>query len=132
MQQLTVQLVALSLLKPHEEIVQAHTRILIRQISLDQAIRVPVMADTNSKVILDGHHRVKAAEAMRLVKIPCLLVDYYDDSVIAVFSRRKEIHITKKNVIDAGIAGTLFPHKTTRHLLYVSFQSLPIGLSRLQ
>lgn len=104
-------------LKPHEKVLPKHIQKLLKEIQKDKAIYTPVLIDKKSKVILDGHHRVFIARLLKMQKIPCIEVNYFNDAEVSVLPRRKNILITKEDVIQAGLKGKLFPHKTTKHIL---------------
>lgn len=119
-------------LKIHESVDSDHLRDLQSQISLDGHIKVPIIVDKNSMVVLDGHHRLNCCRNLGFKKIPCMLVDYFGDPEITVSSRRKKFKITKKIVVAAGLTGSLFPRKTTRHCVPYKFKNLFIPLTYLQ
>lgn len=119
-------------LKTHERVNYSHLHELQDQISKDGCIKVPIIVDKNSLVILDGHHRLNCCKNLGFRKIPCMLVDYIADPEILVSSRRKSFKITKKIVVAAGLSGSLFPQKTTRHFVPYKFKNLFIPLTYLQ
>lgn len=119
-------------LKTHELVNFKHLHSLQRQIEADGHIKVPIIVDKNSMVVLDGHHRLNCCKNLGFKRIPCMLVDYFGDPKIKVSSRRKKFKITKKIVITAGLTGSLFPHKTTRHSIPYKFKKLFIPLTYLQ
>lgn len=127
-----LKLVNIDNLKFHEDINPSRLSKLQAQISTDGHIKTPIIVDKKNMVILDGHHRFNCCKNLGLKKIPCVLVDYLEDSEIKVSSRKKNFKITKKIVIAAGINGFLFPHKTTRHSLPYKFKNLFIPLTNLQ
>lgn len=132
MQIVTTQLVDIKKLKPHEEINEKYLKVLLQDVLKDQAIYKPILVDKISKVILDGHHRFSVAKKLNLATIPALLVDYFDDSIISVYSRRKELPVTKTKILKAGLHGSLFPHKSTRHVLHIPYSVVPHSLSTLK
>jgi hypothetical protein len=119
-------------LKLHEVVNSPHLRELQAQISRDGYLKVPIIVDKNSLVILDGHHRLNCCKNLGFKRIPCMLVDYFGDSEITVSSRRKNFKITKRIVIAAGLTGSLFPYKTTKHFVPYKFKNLFIPLTSLQ
>jgi len=119
-------------LKRHEVVNSLHLCELQAQISNDGYLKVPIIVDKNSLVVLDGHHRLNCCKNLGFKRIPCMLVDYFGDPDIRVSSRRKNFKITKKIVIAAGLSGSLFPQKTTRHLVPYKFKNLFIPLTSLQ
>lgn len=125
-------LINIDTLKLHEAVSSSRLHKLQAQISADRCIKVPIIVDKKSMVILDGHHRFNCCKNLGLKKIPCMLVDYLEDPKIRVSSRKKRFKITKKIVLAAGLNGFLFPNKTTRHSLPYKFKNLFIPLTNLQ
>src|SRR6185295_10817500 len=96
MQVLKPQLLLIKDLKPHEEYNDAYHKILLEDVVIDHSINTPILVDKQTKVILDGHHRFSVAKKLKLAKIPCLMIDYLDDAVISVFSRKQNLIVDKK------------------------------------
>ena len=128
---LKIQLLPVKGLKPHEEISEKNYFTVLQDILNEQIIYNPLIVDLKTNVILDGHHRFTVAKRLNFPKLPCLTVDYFDDSIISVFPRRDNIFITKQLVITAGITGNLFPNKSTRHVLNVDYSPKPYPLDLL-
>lgn len=126
-----ITLISLAELRPHEKTLKQHAKRLLKEITQDGTINIPILIDKKTRVILDGHHRYTVAKLLKLAKIPCFEVDYFDDRVISISSWRKKIMVTKEDVIAAATSGFLFPHKTTRHTLLVPYSSVPTPLTQL-
>ena len=103
-------------LHPHESVDLDAAHVLVEQIRDTHLFPLPVLIDTDSKVILDGHHRWWAGKELGCARIPCYGVDYMNDDSIRVRSRRPNLIVTKQKVIDMGLSGETFPIKTTRHI----------------
>jgi len=123
-------LVETEALWPHEQVDQEHFRRLLEDIRGDGVLFRPVLVDRRSLVILDGHHRVSALRRMGCRLTPAYLVDYADGS-IEVFPRRRDIPVTKEDVIRMGLLGTLYPPQTSRHVLSVVLAPRPVRLADL-
>src|SRR5438270_7317693 len=123
MQIMQPQLLPLKDLKPHEEISEKNYFFVLQDILKEQIIYNPIIIDAKTGVILDGHHRFTVAKKLNFFKLPCIVVDYFDDNIISVFPRRENVPISKQSVIRAGITGNLFPNKTTRHVLNINYSS---------
>ena len=91
----------------------------------------PVLIDTNTRVILDGHHRWWAGQELGCARIPCYGVDYLEDESIRVQSRRPELTVSKEAVIDMGLSGKTYPIKTTRHIYAMPEFPDPVPLKKL-
>jgi ParB-like chromosome segregation protein Spo0J len=113
------------LLRPHEDVVEGRVRGLADQILLDRFIRYPILVDSRTLVVLDGHHRLAAAKLLGLRFIPVILVDYNGDCV-SVTSWRDGVTVTKDMVREHGLRGNLMPPKTSRHR--VCFEVLEVGV----
>jgi ParB-like chromosome segregation protein Spo0J len=107
------------LLRPHEDVVEGRVRGLADQILLDGFIRYPILVDSKTLVVLDGHHRLAVAKLLGLRFIPAILVDY-DGDCVSVSSWRDGVTVTKDMVREHGLKGNLMPPKTSRHR--VSFE----------
>jgi len=66
----------------HERTIPSMVDALIRKLRRDGAVRDPVMADSASRVVLDGMHRVTALTQMGCLRIPTCLLPYSDPSVV--------------------------------------------------
>jgi len=75
----------------------------------------PILVDTKTKIILDGHHRYWACKRFGCKRVPAYCVDYGDESV-KLRSWRPDEDITKQDVVNMGLSDGIFPHKTTRHI----------------
>ena len=127
---------ALKLLKPgellpHEDVDPARVKHLADEIRAAGAFYPPVLVDDVTRVILDGHHRWRASAALGLSALPCYCVDYLNDPVIRVMSRRPEIAITKADVVATALAGRVYPEKTTRHMYDLPESLEPVSLDQL-
>ena len=89
--------------------------------------RVPITVEKSSLVVMDGHHRLQTAKSLGLSLIPCIMLGY--ESVI-VESRRPDILVTPEEIIRRGLAGDLYPAKSTRHI-FSSEYSCHVPLSEL-
>jgi hypothetical protein len=74
--EMSLLLVPVSSLLPHEEIIPEFLERLAHAIEEDEVIKNPVIADANSLVVLDGNHRVEAFKKLGYGLIPVCLVDY--------------------------------------------------------
>ena len=79
-----VMLVEVTWLKPHEEI-----KLKARDKLLDMTKRwggftKPVLVDTRTGSLLDGHHRLSVAMELGLSKIPAICIDYLSSDAITL------------------------------------------------
>jgi ParB-like chromosome segregation protein Spo0J len=118
-------------LRAHEDVDPARVASLVEEIRAAGAFYPPVLVDDKTRVILDGHHRWRAATALGFRVLPCYCVDYLNDVVIRVMSRRPDIEVSKAGVIATALSGRVYPLKTTRHMYDLPESLEPIPLDRL-
>ena len=109
------QQVRVSQLRPHEATEEELLQKLITELKRGLVVRDPIIADQETWVILDGHHRHAAYKILGLEYAACLFVDYRSPH-IHVETRRPGITVSKEEVIRRGLQGELYPPKTTRHI----------------
>ncbi|HOK65093.1 MAG TPA: ParB N-terminal domain-containing protein [Bacillota bacterium] len=132
----------------HEQVDHGRVTELIAEITKDGVLKYPIIADKNSMVILDGHHRVRALTTLGCLFIPTYLVDYCDDNIIvttwgdaseASRSGRKKLvereplgEVTKDVVVMAALTGRLLPPKTSRHVWPWPYEERPVPINILK
>jgi len=79
--ELKITLVETSSLHIHEEIIPRILEQLVEKIKSDNVWTDPVIVDEKTMVVLDGMHRVAAAERLGFKYIPACLVDYDNPSI---------------------------------------------------
>ena len=126
-----VTLIRNDILKPHEDVDEAYLRELKEVILRDGKIIKPIVVDSSTKVILDGHHRHQVTLDLGLKLIPALLVNYSSYKV-DVRSWRKNINVTKREVVRRGMEKDFYPCKTSRHILNFNIPSLNVSLEYLR
>lgn len=109
-------------LKPHEKGSPLYLEFLKKEILKDGVLKYPVIADEETRVILDGMHRWLALKSLGYKYIPTLLVQAFQRSTIRVGTRRihrYQVDLNEKVMIDkviaSGLSGKLLPPRTTRH-----------------
>lgn len=105
--------IRLNRLKPHEEVVEDNLGKVIESIRSEKVLKEPIIVDSETKVILDGHHRYEAFKVLGERRIPCMLVDYMSDQIEV--DHWKDGSITKKEVVEKGLSDELYSPKTSRH-----------------
>lgn len=108
-------LVDIEELKEHEKTSAVRVALVLASLVMKGAFTTPLLVDAASMTILDGHHRYAAARILGLERVPCWCVDYFDDASVALAPRRQAIAVSKEEVVRRGMAGDLYPRKTTRH-----------------
>ena len=106
--------IELKQLNRHEEIIEENLKKVLTSLKVEKRLKEPVVVDEETKVILDGHHRIKAFEILGLREIPCRLVDYSSDGITVEPNRNGDV--SKEEVIEKGLSDELFPPKTSKHV----------------
>ncbi|WP_273908873.1 transcriptional regulator [Pseudomonas fontis] len=126
-----IELTAIDQLQASEEIDEKHARQLARNISAQQAWRIPLPIECGTGLIMDGNHRLFAARLLGLSHLPCVLLSY-DDPRVSVQ------HWHNGLAFDPGLlqgmlgTGRLLPYKTTRHAFAPALPPINIALADLR
>ena len=128
-----IETIRVDFLKTHEEIKSKKVVKLFEMTQKWGAQRKPVIIDSSTGVILDGHHRYAVAVQLNLEKIAVIRVDYIDDNKIKVESRNqnKSCRKSKSDVINMGLAAQNYPAKTTHHSFDFEVPDIWINLEEL-
>ncbi|MEM3696062.1 MAG: ParB N-terminal domain-containing protein [Candidatus Bathyarchaeia archaeon] len=116
--QTKLKIVKLNKLKQHEEVDPTHLKELKKEIASDKILKFAIAADKNTNIILDGQHRFNAIKELGCKRIPVVYVDY-NSPEIEVQSWKGNPHLTKKDVVEAGLSGRKFPPKTSKHMVRI-------------
>ena len=129
-----VELVPMEILRPHERTIDKKVDELEKMTHRWKAYVLPLVVDSNTGVILDGHHRHQVALRLNLNCLPCVLVDYLGDNSVEldVWPNCGRDSISKNEVIQAGFDGELLPPKPSRHRLSDHLPPISMPLTRLQ
>ncbi len=119
-----VRLLNIDELRIHEAVDEVQILRIMKSIKESGKFYPPVLVDLESKVVLDGHHRLWAAKRLGCKRILCYCVDYISDDGVVLRSWRPDAGVTKQDVVDMGLSDGLFPQKTTRHIY-----ELPDGIA---
>lgn len=123
-------IVPIDRLREHEEIDLRDLEQLVLTLRSAGVVQEPLLVAELSFVILNGHHRYRALQAMGASAAPAWVVDYEDERV-ALDRWGPGPPITKAEVLDRASAGRLFPPKTTRHRLHFDLPAHPTVLADL-
>jgi len=115
---LSVELVNLDRLKPHEGVDCVYLRELKKEIESDGILKFAIAVDKKGNIILDGHHRVAALKELGCAKIPVIFIDYSSPD-IEVQNQRNGTMLTKEEIIKAGLGLKKFPPKTSKHMIKI-------------
>jgi hypothetical protein len=93
---------------------------------------VPIVADREYMVILNGHHRYNALKKMGCKRVPVYLVDYFSPDVrLELWPESSVCKLNKMDVIKMGLGRGVFPPKTTRHTFKLRFSRERVSLAEL-
>lgn len=106
-------LVEINELHPHEEVVTDRLQTLIEYLkTLKPYIIIPsVLVCYNSKMIVDGHHRVYALKELGHTKIPVTMIRYESNLIVPDLAGK----ITKEELINGALNNKMFRPKTSFH-----------------
>ena len=114
-----VELVSLAWLKPHERIKTRNRDKLLEMTIRWGGFTKPLLVDSKSGAILDGHHRHSIAIELQLKRVPVIMIDYLADESISVdvWPASGFDKLTKDDVIKMSLSDDLFPPKTSKHTI---------------
>ena len=129
-----VSLVSLDWLKPHEEIKVKNRDKLLDMTKRWGGFTKPMLVDSETGAILDGHHRHSVAVSLNLKRVPVILIDYLRDKQIEVdvWPGCGLDTITKQQVIDMSLSGDLYPPKTSKHTISNHMPPIHVLLEELE
>lgn len=130
--QVRYELVDAARLKSHEEIRPELLEKLVQEIKTDGYLRKPVLVEDRYFVILDGHHRFEALKELGCKRIPCYVVDYFDEAIyLTTWPGARHTNVKKEDVLKMAADGKLYPPKTTRHIVSIELRETKVNLSEL-
>ena len=94
----------------------------------------PVLVDTRTGSLLDGHHRLSVAMELGLSKIPAICIDYLssDNITLDLWPSSELENITKLMVVEMCESDSLFPPKTTKHDTLFDLPPILVTLAELK
>ena len=128
-----VTLVSLDWLKPHEEIKIKNRDKLLEMTKKWGGFTKPLLVDSQSGAILDGHHRHSVAVSLGLKRVPVILIDYMESDDVSVdpWPGCGLETISKQDVIDMSLSRDLYPPKTSKHTISNHLPPIHILLEEL-
>ncbi|HKV00185.1 MAG TPA: ParB N-terminal domain-containing protein [Vineibacter sp.] len=122
-------LLGLHALRPHESHDEAAAQRLAARIAACGFWTTPIAVEPTLHVILDGHHRWRAAHLLALSYVPAVVVSY-DDPGITLGSWRADEAVSPNRVLDCAASGALLPIRTSRHSFApeIGLINLPIAV----
>ncbi|MGC9133529.1 MAG: ParB N-terminal domain-containing protein [Nanopusillaceae archaeon] len=100
-------------LVPHEQVDISKVIQLAYDIKVN-GIKLPLAVSYifDKFVILDGHHRWKAARLLRIKKVPVVIFDFFDPELLVLNYRTKEV-MSKESLLEVVGNYKIFPPKST-------------------
>jgi hypothetical protein len=132
-QHLDIDLVERDSLRGHEDIIPANLDGRIEKL-LDRGFYKPIVVDSETMVILDGHHKWTAAGVLGLERVPVVSIDYLEGGsvVVDVWPNCGRDSVTKQEVIEMGLSEEVFPPKTSRHSFGFDLPEIQVPLDTLK
>ena len=129
-----VVMVEVDWLKPHEQIKSKARDKLLDMTRRWGGFTKPVLVDSVTGSLLDGHHRLSVAQEVGLSKIPAICLDYLssEDITLELWPNTDFDSITKSMVIQMCESGDLFPPKTTKHTTIFDLPPILVSLDDLK
>lgn len=100
-------------IKTHEEIIENKLIETLESI-MEEGLNEPILVDEESRVVLDGHHRLKSFQILGIRSIPVREVNYFSE--VVELECRRGFEVEKEDVIEMGRSDRNFPAKTTKHI----------------
>ena len=129
-----VVMVEVDWLKPHEQIKSKARDKLLDMTKRWGGFTKPVLVDSVTGSLLDGHHRLSVAQELGLSKIPAICLDYLssEDITLELWPNTDLDSITKSMVIQMCESRDLFPPKTTKHTTIFDLPPILVSLDDLK
>lgn len=133
-QEQMVTLVDINWLKTHEEVLIDRVANLKDAIQEWEEYRMPLLVDSKSGAILDGHHRYHVGRMLGLSRLPVVLVDYLEDDTIDVdvWPECGLDCLSKEDVIQMSLSDEVYPPKTSKHGFVADMEPINIPLWKLE
>lgn len=129
-----VELMPRTQLLPHEQVLPERLEEMTQKLARRDYFHKPILVDRESNTILDGHHKWTAAGILKLNLVPVVKVDYLTDERIVVEPRPESgtTSITKEEVVAMGRSESVYPPKSSRHVLPFELPRFKIPLKILR
>ena len=105
-------LLPVAALIPTEHVRPRHVARLLKTIRHTAMWTAPICIERNSKLVMDGHHRLAVARRLGLKQVPCYLFDYRE---VRVKGCRAAYPVSPDIILARARQGWVYPPKTTRH-----------------
>lgn len=109
---LEIELVPVDRLRHIEGFSKRRVDWLVRKILDEGTWTKPVALDANHDLVLDGQHRMEAAKALGLRRVPAIRYVY---SKVEVWSLRPNHEFDWRLVTERALANQPYPYKTVKH-----------------
>jgi hypothetical protein len=128
-----VKLVPVEWLKPHEEIKVKPRDKLLDMTNRWGGFTKPILVDTHTGALLDGHHRLSVAKELGLKLIPAICLDYLNSELISLelWPNANIESIDKAEVVEMCLGNELYPPKTTKHVVIYDLPPILVTLEEL-
>ena len=117
-------------LKPTETYCDIRVDELKKKVLKNNIWTKPIWIDSETKIVIDGHHRLRMAKILKLDIIPCFSFDYKKEVVL--YSRDENVSLSHDDVITSGLSNNLMGYKKTRHKLSEELFETHIDINNLR
>jgi hypothetical protein len=104
----------LAFFRPSEEVNDVQVEALMAHVQRDGIWTAPLPVEMASGLVMDGNHRLRAAQRLGLKRLPCVPLSY-DDPRVAVSCWKTGRAYCADEVRQLGRGEVVLPYKTTRH-----------------
>jgi len=128
-----IKLINIDKLRAHEKVSPQRVVVIRKSIKRMGMIKDPVIIDKQTKIILDGHHRVESLKNLSCRLVPVMEVEYFSNQV-RVVERRGLLRgdELKALVLDTVERGGVMRQKSTKHLVKGRILGVKIKLDELK
>jgi len=90
----------------------------------------PIIVEQSRGIVMDGNHRLNAARALGLRRVPCIVLAY-EDPRVCVRHWGTGGHFDVAHIFSTIARGEIFPYKTTRHQFDPALPLIAVPLEEL-
>jgi hypothetical protein len=108
-----IEIISSEILVPSEDIDLDRVRWVAKKILSDDAWLVPIDIEETSCVVMDGHHRLYAAELLSISRVPVMRWSYSDVTATGWDNAEP---LDPDRIIACALSRRILPAKSIRHL----------------
>lgn len=125
-----VEMVDLRSLKHIEDYSRPRVAWLTNKIMQEGVWTRPLCLDDQHALVMDGQHRMEAAHALGLKRVPAIRFAYDE---VEVWTLRPRTHVvTTGDIVKRALKGAIYPYKTAKHKFPITINLCAIPLEALR